>query len=427
VLRLEIERQKHGWFKPGERSYAPLLRSDAVDLLAKSYPESSRPGNLYQLKWFLEFNQVGPEEFLGFSEPEIKKAIRKAMFEKISEGYYAAARRMFYTVIRFLELNEKTVTFTRTEKKAMIKQKPKRIGKQHIPTIDENYRMVDAVPNKGARQQARARAILLCLWQSGVRASCMCSWLYGMFRNKLWPEIKVPVPIKVVAYRELGVTDCAEDTKLSSYQVNYYYTFLHKEAAEALRRYLEERKAEGWTPKDSDPVFVTEGTASIGKPITFKHIIEVVKNCAEQIGIDPETIWTHCFRKAFRKTLYRGGVDPDVAEALMGHKLPGSRGSYFDYHDVNFTAAEYMRGFWERMRFDRVRDLEEEIVRLKKEREENSHKKDSEIAELRQEMEIFKKGLKTAQRFIEETHRYFKLAGPPKREIMEKVLKERKE
>ncbi len=402
---MEIERQEHGWFKPGEHSYAPLLRSKAVDLLAKSYPESSRPGNLYQLKWFLEFNQVGPQEFLDLPKPEIKMAIRRAMFEKSGEGHYAAARRMFYVVIRFLELNEKSVSFTKTEKKAMMKKKPKRIGRQHVPTIDEIYRMVDAVPNKGTRQQARARAILLCLWQSGVRASCLCSWVYGMFRDKLWPEIKVPIPIKVVAYRPPDVVDCAEDTKLSSYHVDYYFTFLHREAAQSLKSYLEERKASGWIPTDEDPVFVTEGTASVGKPIDFKHVIEIVKNAAGQIGVDPGSIWTHCLRKAFRKALYRGGVEPDVAEALMGHKLPGSRGSYFDYHDMNFVAAEYMRGFWKRMTVDRVRELEEEIAKLRRARESNSQKKEKEIEQVKKDLKTRELEIKELTGEIRELHK----------------------
>ncbi|UCH32218.1 MAG: hypothetical protein JSV05_02180 [Candidatus Bathyarchaeota archaeon] len=30
-------------------------------------------------------------------------------------------------------------------------------------------------------------------------------------------------------------------------------------------------------------------------------------------------------------------------EALIGHKLPGSRGNYFDYHDLDTLEKEYMK------------------------------------------------------------------------------------
>lgn len=371
VSKGNYEHGEHGWFKSRPRSYEPLLKSEAVKLLMQSYPLSSRPSNLYQLQHFLEINKLGPEEALSLSNGEIKKCVRKALLSKTSQGSYAAARRMFYVVRRFLELNDKEVSFNRTERKVLLRRIPKKIGKQHIPTREEIYRMIDAVPRKDVRQQSRARALILCLWQSGVRASCLCTWTYGMFKKQLYPEVKTLVKIKVVAHRLEGVTDCAQDSKLSSYNVGYYWTFLHDEAAQALRDYLDERKASGWQPKDEDPIFVTEGTVSRDQPLDATHLLGVVKSCAQQIGLAPDTVWTHCLRKAFRKSLYRGGVDGDVAEALMGHKLPGSRGSYFDYHDVKFAADEYKRGFWARVDIDRLRDLEDEIGGLKKERERN--------------------------------------------------------
>ena len=58
---------KHGWFKPGKRSYARLLESDAVQLLAKTFSDKDRPGRLYQFQHFLEINKLDPEEALGLS------------------------------------------------------------------------------------------------------------------------------------------------------------------------------------------------------------------------------------------------------------------------------------------------------------------------------------------------------------------------
>jgi len=403
--RVENEHGEHGWFVKGPKSYASLLkRSEAVKVLAQSYPLSSRDGNLYKLQKFLEINNLGPDEFLNLGdEQEIKRCLQRAIFQKHEEGSYASARRMFYAVKRFLELNGKDIKFSKAERRMLLKRKPKKIAKQYIPTREDIYRMVDAVPDKGPRQQSRARAILLCLWQSGVRASYLCTWAYGMVKDQLYPEVKAPVTIKVVANRE-DVYDCAEDTKLSAYNVGYYYTFLHREGAEALRAYLDERKKSGWIPNDSDLLFVTEGTASKGDPLESRHLNAVVKNCAEQIGIDPESIWTHCFRKAFRKSLYRGGIDPDVAEALMGHKLSGSRGSYFDYHDLGFARDQYMLGYWERLSIDRIRQLEDEVARLRKGSENletNSKTKEDRIANLEKTIQYLQSGEYFRKKFDE--------------------------
>ena len=35
--------------------------------------------------------------------------------------------------------------------------------------------------------------------------------------------------------------------------------------------------------------------------------------------------------------------DPNFKEALMGHKLQGSRDNYFDHHDLTTLEYEYMR------------------------------------------------------------------------------------
>lgn len=362
-MKGRFEHGEHGWFKPGERSYALLLKSKAVDLLAKSYPSTSKPGNLYQLKWFLEFSKVGPEEFLGLDDKEVKQLIKRACLEKNSKGHYASSRRMFYVVNRFLELNEREVGFSRSERRILFKRIPKKTARQYVPNREDIYRIVDAYPDKGNNQQLRGRAVVLCLWQSGVRSKCLCSWTYGMFQDKLWSHPKIPVPVKVVAYRDKDGYNCAVDTKLSAYNVSYYYTFLHEEAVKALKAYLDARIKDGWQPQPGDPVFVTEGTASQGKPVNSHHLLEMVKNGSKQIGIDPDSIWTHCFRKAFRKTLYRGGVDPDVAEALMGHKLAASRGSYFDYHDVKFVQEQYLRGYWSRISEDHIKELEKRVTK----------------------------------------------------------------
>jgi integrase len=372
--RIDAERNVHGCYQPGAHSYEYLLESPSVQLLNQTFTPTSKAGYLYQFKHFLEINNLTPEALLNLSDKEIQAAVMKAVAKKQGEKSYAAARRMFYVARRFLELNGRELIFNKTQRKLLLKREPKKISREHVPTREEIYRMADSFPDKGPIQKARGKAVVLCLWQSGVRANCLCSWTYGIFKNQLYPEPKSIASIKVVANRDPGIYNCAVDSKLSSYSVNYYYTFLAKEAIEALRDYLEERKKQGWTPKDSDPVFVTHGTVKEinGKPLNPQHVIEIVKNAAHQIDIPRESTWTHLLRKAFRKTLYGSGVDPDVAEALMGHKLGASKTSYFDYHDADFVKKEYAKGNWMRVSIAKIEAMEEEITELRKAKDENA-------------------------------------------------------
>jgi hypothetical protein len=177
---------------------------------------------------------------------------------------------------------------------------------------------------------------MLCLFQSGVRENCLCRWTYEMFKHKLYPEITVPVELVITAEM---------DTKLQLYDLGYYVTYLQREAAEALKAYLNYRIQRGWHPKDKDPVFVTESTASRDRPLKPASIWEVIKQpqVAGAAGIDSHAIWVRLLRKAFQKVLNASDIDEDTKEALMGHKLPGSRGNYFDSHDRDEIAAKYMR------------------------------------------------------------------------------------
>ncbi len=416
VKRTHVE---HGWFNSGPRSYEKLIEEyEQVQLFSQSFTNSSRSGYLYALEFFLNHNNLNPTEALKLSDSKAKTAIRKAILKKQEVGSHASGRRIFYSVKRFYELHDRELYFNPAQKKLLLKWVPKKVAKQHVPSKSEIYRVVDAVPRKDPVQQSRSRATILCLWQSGVRSSCLCSWKYGMFKDKLNLS-EAPLTIKIVANRDIGTHDVGEDTKLSGYKLSYYFTFLNREAVEGLRGYIESRKKhEGWIPKDSDYIFVTAGTVSRGKRLNAKHLNAIVKTAFEQIGIDPESIWTHVIRKSFRKILYRSGVDPDVSEALMGHKLSQSKTSYFDFKDVDFLRQQYASANWARLP---IRRLEETVSKL----EINGKDKDTKIKELENQLTYFRspKFVEDLMNNIKETTK-FEAEKPSKpKKIITKVIK----
>ena len=94
---------------------------------------------------------------------------------------------------------------------------------------------------------------------------------------------------------------------------------------------------------DQDFVFKPARKFAKNKRTEPDRVLELVKAAARAVGLDPKTVWTHVLRKSFRKVLNATPeLDEDTKEALMGHTLPGSRGSYFDVHDIDEIAAKYM-------------------------------------------------------------------------------------
>lgn len=305
-----------------------------------------------------------------------REAVLRITQEYLQQGKATMARQIRIAIKGFFEANDKELKFKRGER---IRKIRKKVAQEIIPDKETVYRMVDAL------KSPRDKAIILCLFQSGVRVGCLVNWTVGLVRDQLYPEIKVPVRIRITN----GI-----DTKLAGYGLDYYYTFLQREAAEALRAYLDQRiKAEGGL-RDGDPLFAPKAKHAKKRAIDEIRILGIVKRAAKHIGLNPEGIWTHCLRKAFRKVLNASDIDEDTKEALMGHLLPGSRGNYFDYHDVDEIAEKYMRADFGRGTSNQIRkrleDLERELAewRARAQRLEEIERQNEELRERLAKLEV---------------------------------------
>jgi integrase len=282
------------------------------------------------LRRFCEYTGLGPDALVRLEGGEAKGLVKRFSLSLFRGGHERMAELSRVVLRGFFSAHEVEFKWKRTER---LRSTGKKILVETIPGRGEVYRIAEASGT------LRNRAVILCLFQSGVRVGCLCNWTYGMVRDGLYPELRVPVPIRVTS----GV-----DTKLNGYGLPYYYTFLAHEAAQALRDYLDQRVRGGWRPRDGDYVFVTEGTASRGRKLARGNAWLIVKNAVRRAGLDPKAVWPHCLRKSFRKVLNASPIDEDTKEALMGHRLPGSRGNYFDYHDLDEVASKYMSCDWSR-------------------------------------------------------------------------------
>jgi integrase len=332
---LKHERQDHGWFASKPHSYADLIKHPLVEPWIKRYSEGeSQESYARALQRILETTGKDVEGILALPSDEAKKVVLSVADALKKEGSHAMGKKIVITAKGFFEVNKKPFELDRQEKRKYYVTMRKKVAYEVIPKKEQVYKMADA--SLTLKAGFRNRAVILCLFQSGVRENALCRWTYGMFKDKLYPEVVVPVKLVITAEM---------DTKLQLYDLGYYITFLQREAAEALKAYLNYRMQRGWHPKDKDPVFVTESTASRDRPLKPANIWEVIKQpqVVGAAGIDSHSMWVRLLRKSFQKILNQSDIDEDTKEAIMGHKVPGSRGNYFDSHDHDEIASKYTR------------------------------------------------------------------------------------
>ncbi|HZD12213.1 MAG TPA: tyrosine-type recombinase/integrase, partial [Candidatus Binatus sp.] len=276
--------------------------------------------------------QKTPVELLQLSDRDIKTVTRRVANWYLQNGKAVWAKQIIITIKGFMEANDRRLEFKRSER--IRSPARKKISIEYIPNRTDIYNMADHAGS------IRNRAILLCLFQSGVRVGCLCNWTIDLVKDQLYPETKQPVKIKVSP---------AMDSKLNLYNLSYYLTGLQEEAAEALKEYIDTRKRGGWIGQPGEAIFVTERTGGPTAKLKREGVWTIVKNVSRRSGLNPTTVWVHCIRKSFRKVLNATPqIDEDTKEALMGHKLPGSRGNYFDYHDEDEVMTKYTRANFHR-------------------------------------------------------------------------------
>ncbi len=328
------DRGENGRFVKGPKSYDWLLNDRLVRDWIDTYTSlETREKKLYQLEKVLRAGQFATiADLLKLPDRELKILTRRVANWYLQQGKGVWAKQITITMKGFLEAQDRQLEFKRSER---IRTPPrKKVAIEHIPTKNEVFQMAEVSGS------LRNKVLILCLFQSGVRVSCMCNWTYGLLADQLFPEIRRPVRVKVTPNL---------DTKLSLYGLSYYVTGLRDEAALGLKDYLATRTRLGWTPRLSDPVFAPKGLEIQSGKIRRENVWGIVKSSARRAGLNPKSIWVHCLRKSFRKVLNATPqIDEDTKEALMGHKLPGSRGSYFDYHDEDEVMAKYMQADFSR-------------------------------------------------------------------------------
>ncbi len=204
---------------------------------------------------------------------------------------------------------------------------------EYIPTPEENYRMAYAAGS------IRNKALILALYTTGLRNSTLRALIYRDIREELkagFDIVKVPVYPKM---KEVDPSACKGNIP--------YYSFLSREAVQALREYVDERRRIYGDIEDDEPIFASETTnidPDKRRKITVmkKSLSAIVKRAAKKAGVKKwKAVTPHCLRKTFESALRNSGLDVKDQEFLIGHILPGSQDTYYDQTKVEDLRRKY--------------------------------------------------------------------------------------
>ena len=183
----------------------------------------------------------------------------------------------------------------------------------------------------------RDRAIILCMFQSGMDVSTLCSLKYGDVAEGLK---RGDHPLKLNLYRQKSGTE--------------YYTFLGRDACEALNAYLNDLKAKGIRLTYNDPLFLKEGKKALRKePIKPNLVQKLMRELAVKAGfvdknmngraINP--LSPHALRESFSSIMTNKGVPKTITDFWLGHEIGEMARAYQEaqYEDVKrmYLAVSY--------------------------------------------------------------------------------------
>jgi len=170
----------------------------------------------------------------------------------------------------------------------------------------------------------RDKAICLILLASGMRTGDFC-WQFNTTEApnilRQLHEGKCPIKINLLASR-------------STEKRPQYFTFIGKDAIDALKQYLAVRGE----PKEGEPIFITQ----MGKPMQGKVIDKQVEILKKQSGLVKKDFTPHGFRRLFKSEAIHQGVTEVIAEFFLGHQLDAMGYNILDQTRPEYFESEYI-------------------------------------------------------------------------------------
>lgn len=275
-------------YRTAYMAYAQYTRLSATQLIDEAIEDSRK--DVREKKDLVKSRIIGFHNWLLNEYP--KQNGRKGLASKTANTWANAVRSFYGTYELFVKLRGRSVL-----------PKPRAINKRGKLESSDIKRLVDFA------RSPRDRAIILTMFQSGLDVSTLCSLKYGDVRKGLE---KNEHPLKLVAFREKAGVE--------------YYTFLGRDAINAIQAYLSDAKARGVEFSDDTPLFIKEVRKEGIQAIETNLIQKAMREIAESSGIvrkknDWNPINPHTLRESFSKIMANKGVDSKVVDFWLGHSI----------------------------------------------------------------------------------------------------------
>lgn len=301
---------------------------------------------------------MGPEQLCNLTQSDVEGLIQR--FGDL-HNRHGKSRRYINTIINRLNTFFQRNGYPDLKIEHLHVPTRYRSRAEYIPTKADVYSMVDHAVC------LRDRAIILCLFSSGLRLGTMRALNYGDISEEIESGnhcIQIDVTPKL---KERVHGACKGGIP--------YYTFFSNEAVEALQSYFRERMEIYGALNDDDPVFASRWRLydKRDRPksrLSHPQINQLIKKIAKLAGIQQwKHISAHSFRKSFEsvlrsQTIDGGRLDKGTQEFFIGHILPGSQDYYYDRNDIEFHRREYLKLDFGRPTNTRLSDLFMTTVRL---------------------------------------------------------------
>ncbi|MCJ7423949.1 tyrosine-type recombinase/integrase [Candidatus Bathyarchaeota archaeon] len=296
--------------------------------------EGSKEVYLNRLRRLCEWSNADPDRLVNLPKHKTETLLQKFVDETAglnrSRAYVNSMTKQLRT---FFRANGKTL---RLHTLSIPPRYRKR--NEYIPTIAEVRAMAACAGS------LRNRALILTAWSSGLRVSTLCALNYGDLADDLnagHTSALVPVYPKM---KERLPNACKGNIP--------YYTFICREAVEALRAYLRDRSEKYGSITPEAPLFhaewnLWERNERSSKRLGRRTIAKIIRQAARLSGISQwASITPHTMRKAFESVLRSPTIDGsrmDMAtqQFFFGHILPGSQDAYYDKDKTDYHRLEY--------------------------------------------------------------------------------------